>query len=171
VIGAGTTENAPTHLSFQPSMCVATRESGLSESLEQSGVFTLGWPAHLQVCRSKEIQRVMTSDEGDEEQTVEIVYGYVRTDPDDPDSLEPRTKTVSADWYESHRHAEDVLQQVMDEWIQKRGVRSVGLGGDDEPVISVTVVHTSEFDQKFPETVDGVPVNVREIDPDKGQML
>jgi hypothetical protein len=113
----------------------------------------------------------MTSDDGDEKQTVEIVYGYARTDPDDPDSLEPRTKTVSADWYEAHQHASDVLQQVKDEWIQKRGVRSVGLGGDDKPGISVTVVRTSEFNQNFPETVDGVPVNVREIDPDKGQML
>lgn len=114
---------------------------------------------------------IMTPDDGDEEQTVEIAYGYARTDPDDPDSLEPRTKTVSTDWYEAHQHAEDVLRQVKDKWIQKRGVRNVGLGGEDESSTSVTVVRTSESSQTFPETVDGVPVNVREIDPDKGQML
>lgn len=113
----------------------------------------------------------MTSDDGEDEQTVEIVYGYVRTDPDDPDSVEPRTKAVPADWYEAHQHASDVLQQVTDEWMQKRGVRSVGLDGDDKPGIAVTVIRTNAFNQTFPQTVNGVPVNVREIDPDKGQML
>lgn len=113
----------------------------------------------------------MTSNDGDEKQTVEIVYGYARTDPDDPDSLEPRTKTVSADWYEAHQHAEAVLQQVKDEWIQTAGVRAVGLGGDGEPAISVTVLRSTHVERTVPETVDGVPVRVREIDPDDGQIL
>lgn len=113
----------------------------------------------------------MTSDDSDEEQTVEVVYAYARRDPDDPDSLEPRTKTVSADWNEAHQHAEDILQQVKDKWIQKEDVRGVGLSGDDEPVLSVTVVRTSHLKRAFPETVDGVPVNVRESDPDAGQIL
>jgi hypothetical protein len=113
----------------------------------------------------------MAPDDSGEEPTVEVVYAYARTDPDDPDSLEPRTKTVSADWYEAHQHAEGVLQKVKDEWIQKEGVKGVGLGGDEEPVISVTVVRTSHLKRTFPETVDGVPVNVREIDPDEGQIL
>jgi hypothetical protein len=30
-----------------------------------------------------------------EESTVEVVYGYARTDPDDPDSVAPRATTVS----------------------------------------------------------------------------
>lgn len=113
----------------------------------------------------------MGSDDADEEQPVEIVYGYVRTDPEDPDSLEPRTKTVSADWHKAHQHAEGVLRRVKDAWIQKKGVRGVGLGGDVELGISVTVVRTSEVTPQFPETVDGVPVHVRELRDDDGQLL
>jgi len=113
----------------------------------------------------------MASDDTEEEPTVEIVYAHARTDPDDPDSVEPRTKTVPADWYETHQHARDVLRQVKDEWIRKEGVRAIGLVADDEPSISVTVTPASRLHPVFPESVEGVPVNVRESDPDRGQML
>lgn len=36
---------------------------------------------------------------------VPIVYGFARTDPDDPTTLSPRKKMVPADWYSDLQHA------------------------------------------------------------------
>ena len=113
----------------------------------------------------------MTVDDSENQKTVEIVYAHVRADPDDPESLEPRTKEVSAEWYEVRQRAHTALQRVSDEWIRKPGVRSVGLGADDGPVIDVTVLRQGENTPTFPETVDGVPVRIQFIDSDEGQLL
>jgi hypothetical protein len=114
----------------------------------------------------------MTPDRPEDEGEVEIVYSYAQTDPDDPSSIEPRTKKVSADWYEAVQHADEVLQQVKDDWIRKSGIRSVGLRGDDSSTIVVTVDRTNpEVREQLPDSVEEVPIRIRFTDPSKGEPL
>lgn len=114
---------------------------------------------------------MVPSDSEDAEQ-VEIVYAYVRTDPDDPSSIEPRTRTVSATWYDTWKHADEVLQRVKDKWIRKSGVRSVSLGGGESHSIVVAIdQEQTEIQDEIPDTVDDVPVKVEFIDPSEGYPL
>ena len=43
---------------------------------------------------------------------VPIVYGYVRSDPDDPASIEPRKKTVPAAWFDRLERAFEVNRRI-----------------------------------------------------------
>lgn len=94
-------------------------------------------------------------------------------------SVEPRTKAVSADWYDTKTVADEVFQQFKHEWIRIPGVRSVGLGGDEGTAIVVTIDRNkSEARERFPESievpvegVDAVPVTVEFVDPSEGYPL
>lgn len=114
----------------------------------------------------------MVSDNPEDEEQVEIVYAYARTDPNDPSTLEPRTKMVSAGWYAAKKHDDEVFQQVKDDWIRKSGVRGVGLGGDDSQTIIVTIdQERTEIQEEIPDAVDDVPVEVEFVDPSEGYPL
>lgn len=120
----------------------------------------------------------MTPSGTDGDNETEIVYGYARTDPDDPSSTKPRTKTVPADWHESVERANTVLKRVGKEWIERSGVRSVGLSagriGDSEDstsiVVSVDETRT-EARTDFPDSVEGVPIETEFVDPGEGYPL
>lgn len=113
-----------------------------------------------------------------EDDAVEVVYGYVRTDPEDPSSVERRTRSVPTAWYESVERADAVLQRVKDEWIHETGVRSVGLSpgsiDDSEESTSIVVsIDEAEADagDRLPDSVEGVSVEVEFVDPDEGRPL
>lgn len=116
--------------------------------------------------------RTMISDDSEDEEQVEIVYAYVRTHLHDPSSIEPRTKLVSAQWYDNWKHAEEVFHQIKDEWIQKPGVRSVSLGGGESQTLVFSIDRKrAGIEKDIPDEVDDVPVQVEVIDPSKGHPL
>ena len=95
---------------------------------------------------------------------VPIVYGFVRSDPDDPTSLDARTKTVSAGWYDeikaafsAHRRLELELDGTVVSSVVPGSFRSGGTN------LLVEVSHEDLVD-RVPEVVDQVPVVVDVIE-------
>lgn len=106
--------------------------------------------------------------EGANGEDVRIVYAHVREDPDDPTSLAPRTRTVSADWYDDLQSA--LSSHDTFDWSSIDGVRSASVipgEGGDRSSISVGALHEGVVD-RIGDLLDGTPVegSVLEEDPD-----
>lgn len=107
---------------------------------------------------------------------VPIVYGFAREVDAAPSSMAPgpatvpRKTTVPADWYNDLQHAFDVHDRRKHEWGTVNGVRSTGVspgryGGENASiVVEVLREKAGESRGTVPESADGVPVEVEEVD-------
>lgn len=86
-------------------------------------------------------------------------------------------KEVPKAWYEEFTHADEVFNRIREDWIQIAGIRSVGLSprsydGDDETTIVVAVDTTNaDAETQIPDSVDGVPIEIKYSDPADDQLL
>lgn len=89
---------------------------------------------------------------------VSITYAYARTDPTDPTSLAPRTKTVSADWYNDLQAALSSYDTFDIGSIE--GVLNAAIvPGDSENDTSISIGATSEpLVSQIRELLDETPV-------------
>lgn len=67
-----------------------------------------------------------------------IVYGYARSDPDNPWSLEPRTKTVPTPWYNDVKRAVRV-QKLLQSWGGSKMLGSFVVPGGYDGATSLSV--------------------------------
>ncbi|WP_245998413.1 hypothetical protein [Halalkalicoccus subterraneus] len=102
--------------------------------------------------------------------SVEIVYAYARTDPEDPMSLAPRTKTVDAEWYNELQAALSNYDAI--DLSEISGVLEAALvPGDGDEGSSVAVgVTDEEVGDRLRALLDGVPVDgsVAEVTANEG---
>lgn len=91
--------------------------------------------------------------------TVRIVYAYARTDPEDPTSLAPRTKTVNAEWYNELQGALSSYDTV--DLSEISGVLETAfVPGDREGRSSVAIGVTGEaIKEQVRDLLDEVPVD------------
>lgn len=92
-------------------------------------------------------------------ESVRIVYAYARTDPEDPTSLAPRTKTVDAEWYNELQGALSSYDTV--DLSEITGVlEATFVPGDREDRSSVDVgVTGEEVSEQIRDLLDGLPVD------------
>jgi hypothetical protein len=89
---------------------------------------------------------------------VSITYAYARGDPDDPSSISPRTKTVSADWYNDLRAALSSYNTIDLGGIE--GVLNAAVvPGDEAERSSISIGVTSEsIVSQVQELLDETPI-------------
>ncbi|MFC6904592.1 twin-arginine translocation signal domain-containing protein [Halalkalicoccus tibetensis] len=96
--------------------------------------------------------------EGSKGEAVRIVYAHAREDPEDPTSLTPRTRTVSADWYDDLQAA--LASYEAFDWSSIEGVRNASVvPGEDggRSSISVGALHEGAV-ERIGDLLDGTPV-------------
>ncbi|MFP8953199.1 hypothetical protein ACLI4Z_09545 [Natrialbaceae archaeon A-arb3/5] len=108
----------------------------------------------------------LTADDGE----VPIVTALVRSDPDDPFSLEERTRYVPADWYAAVEKAFELNERLANVAFTGYLGSAVVPGDYDSGTASVSV-GVSQEDNSLPEIVsdlaDGIAINTETVpDPD-----
>jgi hypothetical protein len=95
---------------------------------------------------------------------VPIVYGFARTDPEDPGTLSPRKKMVPTDWYNDLQHAFRIHE--IQDFIGQSGIKaswvSPGDYGGENASIEVDI-DDEDVRGTIPESIEQVPVNVNYV--------